>query len=418
MEEFVNGEQIKVPPKIGAYVFRGTIGDGAFSVVKLTYQEETKSYYACKIVPRSRISHSNLEERFEGEIRINQQLHHPGVVQIVDLMSDEFNYYIIMEFCPNGELFQYIVDQQRVKESEAAILLSQILLALRYVHQNGIAHRDLKPENLLLDSRNRLKISDFGLSRYIGRNGLVETPCGSPCYASPECLSGEAYDGRTSDVWSCGVILYAMLTGQLPWTKRNQNQLFDQIRSGDYKTPSYLSDNCRNLINGLMNVDPKKRMTIDQALSHPFMIKSAQMKYDYLPLTIVSLKHVDEFFNRDRPEEDKDIIVDDNPGRSFSIGLYNFAQAVKEIFDPNKLPPIKQAHKVEDFKAKTFNKTEVVNFANKRNTISRNQKRSVQTSMGSMPLQRKKSTGGNRISATQSVKSAQISQLIRPLNRK
>ena len=230
---FPNALKVVEPKKIGPYILRGTVGDGAFSVVKLVCHEQTHQYYACKIVPRSRIATESLQARFEAEIRINQQLHHPGIVHLFDMLKDENNYYIIMEFCPNGELFQYIVDRNHLSEEEAKPFVRQILETLDYIHKQGISHRDMKPENLLMDQTGRVKFSDFGLSRFIPSNGLVDTPCGSPCYASPECISGRPYNGKTTDVWSFGVILYAMLTGQLPWTKRNQQQLFAQIKRGE-----------------------------------------------------------------------------------------------------------------------------------------------------------------------------------------
>ena len=271
--------QVKAPSKIGPYTLRGTVGDGAFSVVKLAFNEELSQYYACKIVPKSRLSTHHLEKRFEVEIRINQQMHHPGIVGLVDILKDTLNYYVIMEFCPNGELFQYIVDHGRLTEDEAKPKIRQILEALQYIQSMNVAHRDLKPENILLDQYGQLKISDFGLSRFLDSNGLVNTPCGSPCYASPECISGKPYDGKTTDVWSCGVILYAMVTGQLPWTKRNQNQLFEQIRHGEYTIPSYISHTCSDFIRGLMTVDPKKRLTIEQAFNHPFLASTPKKRH-------------------------------------------------------------------------------------------------------------------------------------------
>ena len=289
------------PPTLGVYQFKGTVGEGAFSIVKLALNKKTMEYYACKIIPRERLQNSNLEERFEVEIRIGQQMHHPGIVQIVDLLKDSRNYYVMMEFCPNGDFFQFIVDNGRLQEKEAAFYMKQILEALKYIHSIGIAHRDLKPENLLLDHQNNIKISDFGLSRYVEKNGLVETPCGSPCYASPECLSGEPYNGLTSDIWSCGVILYAALTGQLPWTKRNQQQLFDQIKRGEYTIPNFLSNDCRSFISGLMTVDIKKRLTVEQALSHPWMkdAKDPERTEVKHPPQLVSLKKVDKFFEQE-----------------------------------------------------------------------------------------------------------------------
>jgi 5'-AMP-activated protein kinase catalytic alpha subunit len=316
-------ENIKViePAQIGPYKLRGTVGDGAFSVVKLVKHVETNQYFACKIVPKARLNTAHLVERFEIEIRIAQQMHHPGVVQLHDLLKDENNYYVIMEFCPNGELFQFIVDRNRLSEFEAKPILRQMLEGLEYIHSKGVSHRDLKPENLLIDSMGRIKISDFGLSRFIDKNGLVKTPCGSPCYASPECISGRAYNGKTTDVWSLGVILYAMLTGQLPWTKRNQAQLFKQIKTGDYTIPEELSADATSIIMGMMTVDPEKRLTISQCLEHPFL---ANINEQYqVPFSInhhINIRKVDIFFDNEvsMPEFDN-IECDDTSSPNFTL---------------------------------------------------------------------------------------------------
>lgn len=290
-----------IPDKVGDYVFRGTVGEGAFSLVKLVFNEKTSEFFACKIIPKKRIKSEDLMARFESEIRINQQMHHPGIVQIVDLLQDDLNFYIFMEFCPNGEIFGYIVERNRLEEDEAKKFFVEIAEALRHIHSLNVAHRDLKPENLLLDLNVHVKISDFGLSRFVSSNGMVETPCGSPCYASPECLSGEAYNGKGSDIWSFGVILFAMVTGQLPWTKRNQAQLFAQIRQGQYVIPKYLSRECRDIIAGMLTVDVKKRLTLEQLSNHPW-IRGVKKSRVIIPrrvgLKIVSLRKVDDFFNQ------------------------------------------------------------------------------------------------------------------------
>ncbi|EAY13026.1 CAMK family protein kinase [Trichomonas vaginalis G3] len=288
----------KIPHKIGPYILRGVIGEGAFSHVVLAFHETQKTYYACKIVPKARLSSSSLEERFEEEIRINQQLHHPGVVGLIDIIKDETNYYVVMEFCPNGELFQFIVDRGRLSEAEAKPKIKMILDTVRYLHSLGISHRDLKPENILLDQYGNPKVSDFGLSRFVGPDNLVSTPCGSPCYASPECISGQNYNGLTSDVWSCGVVLFAMVTGQLPWTKRNQSQLFEQIRNGDYTIPNFLSVQCASLISGLMTVDSEERLTVEQALHHQWLIQTPNLESASFVAPCISMKRIDDFFDK------------------------------------------------------------------------------------------------------------------------
>ncbi|OHT10980.1 CAMK family protein kinase [Tritrichomonas foetus] len=290
---------IVCPKSIGQYKIHGTIGYGAFSQVKLCQHMETRQYYACKIVPRSRLNTQHLETRFEIEIRINQQLHHPGIVQMIDLFMDEDNYYVIMEFCPNGDLFQYVVDRGRLNEVEAKPIFRQILETIQYLHQMGVSHRDMKPENILIDRYGRIKISDFGLSRFLGKNNLVDTPCGSPCYASPECISGRSYNGLTTDIWSCGVILFAMVTGQLPWTKRNQNQLFQQIKRGEYTIPGFISREGRNMIKSLMTVNIEQRYTVDEALNDPWLNGIPQQLNSHDIVGYVSMRQVDQYFNRE-----------------------------------------------------------------------------------------------------------------------
>lgn len=300
---------VSAPNKIGSYQIRGTIGTGAFSVVKLAYDESRKKFMACKIVPKSRLSSPELEQRFEIEIKIFQQLSHPGIITLYDLLKDDLNYYIFMEFCPNGELFQHIVDEGKLSEDEAKTIVYQVFSVLAYIHSKGIAHRDLKPENLLLDEQGHVKISDFGLSRFVGQTGIANTPCGSPCYASPECVSGCPYNAFTSDVWSTGVIIFAMLTGQLPWTKRNQAQLFQQIRRGEYTVPKSLTPDCQSFIQGLMTVDITKRLTIEEALNHPWMAAvTKQFREQGLfqatesPCPLVSTKKVEQLFSEDAAE--------------------------------------------------------------------------------------------------------------------
>ena len=300
--------EVKTPAQVGPYTLRGTIGEGSFSVVKLCYHAQEAKYYACKVVPKKRIIANKLEKSFESEIRIDQQLHHPGIVGLIEILQDAANYYLVMEFCPKGELFQYIVDRKKLSEDEAKNLILQIMDAVKYLHSIGVLHRDLKPENILVDQSCHLKISDFGLSKFVGKSCLVSTPCGSPCYASPECISGKPYNGKTNDVWSVGVILFAMVTGQLPWTKRNQAQLFEQIKKGEYTIPHYLSKNCGDLIKKLLTVDCKKRITLDKAMAHPWFADRKPVPAPPIVQKVVSLKKVDEFFCRNASFDSADIL--------------------------------------------------------------------------------------------------------------
>lgn len=266
---------ITYPDKIGPYTIKKTIGEGAYSLVKLAYNDSQQQYYACKIVPIKMIEKRKLYKRFELEIRISQNMRHPGVAAITDVLKDENNFYVFMEYYPNGNLLDYIIKKTRLSDDEAKAIIYQIFDALIYINKQGVAHRDIKPENIIFDNNGHIRISDFGLSQYVGEDNLVKTHCGSPCYVSPEIISGSIYDGFISDVWSCGVTLYAMVTGLLPWTKKETKDIFLQIRIGDYKIPPYVSEQCANLIYMLLRVDPKKRITLEEAMKHTwFNIKS------------------------------------------------------------------------------------------------------------------------------------------------
>ena len=296
-------EDIETPPFIGNYEFKGTIGVGSFAVVKLVLDTITNQIFAAKVIPRTKMNVGNTAQRFEHEIRIIQQLIHPGIVQLYDLLKDDNNYYIIMELCTNGELFQQIIENGRLSELEAKYYMRQILEALSYLHGLGICHRDIKPENILIDENGNIKISDFGLSRFVNRSGLAKTPCGTPCYTSPECIKGGSYDGRKSDMWSCGVVCFAMLTGQLPWTKRNQRQLYEQISKADFIIPGYISDSARRFIRSLMDPNPQLRLDVQQALNHDWILGApAKQQQSNVCHNIVTLRQVDKFFGRDKSD--------------------------------------------------------------------------------------------------------------------
>jgi 5'-AMP-activated protein kinase, catalytic alpha subunit len=162
---------------------------------------------------------------------------HPHVVQLYEMIENNDYLYLIMEYCSGGELFQHIVKNRRLKEEEAAKMYQQIISGIEYIHKLGIVHRDLKPENLLLDHNNCIKIVDFGLSNLYKQGERLKTACGSPCYAAPEMIKGERYLGLGADIWSSGVILYAMVCGYLPFEDQNTKKLYQKILKADYKLP-------------------------------------------------------------------------------------------------------------------------------------------------------------------------------------
>ena len=264
--------QIEIPLHIGHYDYVRTIGSGSFSVVCLVMERSTHQQFACKVCSRQLIIAKNIFDRFEREVRIMQSFCHPCLVQLMDVVYDQNLIYLIMEYCMNGELFQVIADHGRLEENLARRMFSQIVDGMMYIHSRDIAHRDLKPENILLDADMNAKISDFGLCHQVDDKSLLKTPCGSPFYAPPEILSSQPYDGKLSDVWSMGVVLYTMVTGALPWKETNQIQLFQQIIDANYTIPRTLSPNLRDLISRLMRPDPNERPPVSEIAKHPWLI--------------------------------------------------------------------------------------------------------------------------------------------------
>ena len=290
----------KVPSKkiIGDYLIKETIGKGTFSRVKLGIHMKTGKKVAIKILDKSKIVEKEDLERIIREMEILSEMSHPNIIKVYQIFENPQNYYIIMEYCEGGELFNYIVQKQRLEEDEAALFYYQLINGLEYIHSKGIAHRDLKPENLLLCQNKVIKIIDFGLSNYFdGRTNLV-TPCGSPCYASPEMVSGETYDGFMIDIWATGIILFAMLCGYLPFEddKDDENEdeedsddedesdnevLFNKIMEAKLDYPEYLSDMAVDLLKKILVTDPKKRITINEIKKHKFYLKGKRVYKRY-----------------------------------------------------------------------------------------------------------------------------------------
>ncbi|EOA92930.1 Maternal embryonic leucine zipper kinase [Anas platyrhynchos] len=182
---------------------------------------------------------------------------------------------LALGYCPGGELFDYIISKDRLSEEEARVFFRQIVSAIAYVHSEGYAHRDLKPENLLIDEEHNLKLIDFGLCAK-PKGGLdyhLNTCCGSPAYAAPELIQGKAYIGSEADIWSMGVLLYALLCGFLPFDDDNVMAVYRRIMRGKYTIPKWLSPSSTLLLSQMLQVDPKKRITVKHLLSHPWLME-------------------------------------------------------------------------------------------------------------------------------------------------
>ncbi|CAL8260549.1 unnamed protein product [Merluccius merluccius] len=180
--------------------------------------------------------------------------------------------YLVLEHVSGGELFDYLVKKGRLTPKEARKFFRQIISALDFCHSHSICHRDLKPENLLLDEKNNIRIADFGMASLQVGDSLLETSCGSPHYACPEVIRGEKYDGRRADVWSCGVILFALLVGALPFDDDNLRNLLEKVKLGVFHMPHFIPPDCQNLLRGMIEVDATKRLTLEKIQKHTWYI--------------------------------------------------------------------------------------------------------------------------------------------------
>ena len=211
-----------------------------------------------------------MEEKVQREINILHLCTHPHIIRLYEVIDTPTDIFLVNEYVSGGELFDYIVSKGRLSADEARNFFHQIISGVEYCHFQKIVHRDLKPENLLLDANLNIKIADFGLSNLMRDGDFLRTSCGSPNYAAPEVISGHLYAGPEVDVWSCGVILYALLCGSLPFDDEVIPNLFKKIKSGMYSLPTHLSQLAKNLIPRMLEVDPMKRITIPEIRVHPW----------------------------------------------------------------------------------------------------------------------------------------------------
>ncbi|CAF1116942.1 unnamed protein product [Adineta steineri] len=255
---------------VGPYLLQKTLGKGQTGLVKLGVHYLTGEKVAIKIVNREALSESVLM-KVEREIAIMKLIEHPHVLRLYDVYESRKYLYLILEHVAGGELFDYLVKKGRLTPKEARKFFRQIISALDFCHSHMICHRDLKPENLLLDDKMNIRVADFGMASLQVEGSFLETSCGSPHYACPEVIKGEKYDGRKADVWSCGVILYALLVGALPFDDDNLRQLLEKVKKGVFHIPHFVPADCQQLLRGMIEVDPNKRLTLEDVSRHSWV---------------------------------------------------------------------------------------------------------------------------------------------------
>jgi len=268
------GDANKTPTVEDKYTMKDVLGTGAFSQVRLAENKESGNLYAIKVIDKKALK--GKEDSLENEIRVLRRLHHPNIVELLEVHEEKTKVYLVMELVTGGELFDRIVEKGSYTEKDAADLIKQVLSAVAYMHSEGVVHRDLKPENLLYhstDEDSKIMISDFGLSK-MEDSGIMATACGTPGYVAPEVLAQKPY-GKSVDVWSIGVISYILLCGYPPFYDENDANLFAQILKGEFEFDSpywdEISDDAKEFIRQLMCVDVDKRLSCESALQHAWI---------------------------------------------------------------------------------------------------------------------------------------------------
>ncbi len=294
--------------KIGNYQIIKTMGEGTFGKVKLGIHIPTNEKVAIKILEKSKIEDNDDLKCINREISFLKTLNHINIISLYEIIENSEYYYLIMEYAEN-DLFSYIVENNYLSEEISSLLYYQLINAIEYIHKKKIVHRDLKPENILLTRNNSiLKIIDFGLANSYKKNNtsnkninninneneniLLKTACGSPCYAAPEMVLGKKYYGLNVDIWSSGIILYAMVCGFLPFEDDDNESIYRKIILGKFDIPDKLSLNCKDLICKILEGNPKKRIKIDDIKKHPFL-KNCEERFN----RIISPYEIYYFYN-------------------------------------------------------------------------------------------------------------------------
>ncbi|ONH99684.1 hypothetical protein PRUPE_6G043300 [Prunus persica] len=269
------------PPRVpdnalfGKYELGKLLGCGAFAKVYHARNVRTGQSVAVKVINKKKLTGTSLMSNIKREITIMRRLRHPNIVKLYEVLASKTKIYFVMEFVKGGELFAK-VSKGRFSENLSRKYFQQLISAVGYCHSRGIYHRDLKPENLLVDENGNLKVSDFGLSAVtdqIRPDGLLHTLCGTPAYVAPEILTKKGYDGAKVDVWSCGVILYVLNAGYLPFNDPNLMAMYKKIYKGEFRCPKWMSSDLKRFLGRLMDTNPATRITVDEILKDPWFRK-------------------------------------------------------------------------------------------------------------------------------------------------
>jgi len=313
--------------KIGHYILGETLGIGTFGKVKVGFHQLTGHKVAVKILNRQKIKNLDVVGKIRREIQNLKLFRHPHIIKLYQVISTPTDIFMVMEHVSGGELFDYIVKHGKLKEEDARRFFQQIISGVDYCHRHNVVHRDLKPENLLLDAALHVKIADFGLSNMMTDGEFLRTSCGSPNYAAPEVISGKLYAGPEVDIWSCGVVLYALLCGTLPFDDEHVPTLFRKIKSGIFPIPDYLNKSVVTLLCHMLQTDPLKRATVEDIRKHEWFNNECP-NYLFPEVTtdtsIVDVDAISEVASKFGVEEEEihSALLSDDPHNQLAIAYH------------------------------------------------------------------------------------------------
>ncbi|XP_022750321.1 CBL-interacting serine/threonine-protein kinase 25-like [Durio zibethinus] len=259
----------------GKYEIGRLLGKGTFAKVYYGKELTSGENVAVKVISKDQVKKEGMMEQIKREISVMRLVRHPNIVELKEVMATKTKIFFVMEYVRGGELFAKVVEG-KLKEDVARKYFQQLISAVDFCHSRGVSHRDLKPENLLLDENEDLKISDFGLSalpEQLLNDGLLHTQCGTPAYVAPEVLRKMGYDGSKADTWSCGVILYVLLAGFLPFQDENMMKMYRKVFKAEFEFPPWFSTESKRLISKLLVADPERRITIPAIMCIPWFRK-------------------------------------------------------------------------------------------------------------------------------------------------
>nr|ABK25436.1 unknown [Picea sitchensis] len=267
--------EIKPNVLLGKYELGKLLGQGTFAKVYYARNVKTGESVAIKVMDKAKIMKVGMMEQIKREISVMRLVRHPNIVELYEVMASKTKIYFVMEYVRGGELFNKVA-KGRLKEDAARKYFQQLMSAVDFCHSRGVYHRDLKPENLLLDENENLKVSDFGLSalpEQFKQDGLLHTTCGTPAYVAPEIIAKKGYDGAKADIWSCGVILFVLMAGYLPFQDANLMAMYRKIYKGEFKCPPWFPSSVVKFVSRLLDPNPRTRITIPRLMEVPWFRK-------------------------------------------------------------------------------------------------------------------------------------------------